>query len=129
MKYALFASTVVALTHILPLVSAQTLTLYQVVDPGEPIDDSLTEDTPIAIPIGTADGGAATTYRIQDPETDTLNDINGQPTATSTFDFTVTVVASASGWKMTEPADVSDSDSSDPSDSDDIWIKPDYQRR
>ncbi|KAK7451189.1 hypothetical protein VKT23_012521 [Stygiomarasmius scandens] len=115
MKYALFVPSFVFLLHRLSSkAAAQTLTLYQVVDPNESVDDSLTEGSPIAIAIGTANDGAATTYRIEDHETDILTDSNGTPTTTEEVTFTVTIAASASGWKITEPAETGDD--SDPLD-------------
>ncbi|KAK7461490.1 hypothetical protein VKT23_008664 [Stygiomarasmius scandens] len=100
MKYTLFASLLVV-CNILDSVVASQLTFYEVADPTNPVV-AVPTNTAAAIPIGTADG--ATTYRIEDTITNSLTNTHGA-VSTLIVTFTETIVASAAGWKVQEPAE------------------------
>ncbi|KAK7435203.1 hypothetical protein VKT23_019773 [Stygiomarasmius scandens] len=104
--HTLFIPGAFLLAQFLHYVSAQdSLTIYQAVPDYYLEDDSFTSSPVIvAVPVGTADGGIATTYRVEEEDTYVFNDINGVPTSTETIEYSLTIVASAEGWKMTQPA-------------------------
>ncbi|KAF5372537.1 hypothetical protein D9758_005296 [Tetrapyrgos nigripes] len=98
MKHTLFASSLVVFTNILGSVVADELTLYEVFDSSAPVPvpvDAAPTATLAAIPIGVADG--ATTYLIEAIATDSVID--------TVITNTGTIVASAAGWKVTEPVE------------------------